>query len=1138
MKSIRLVVFAYLAVSMFVALSVAQSSLGRILGTVIDESGAVVAGAAVTVTNTATGVSRDVRTSRAGEFVVPDLEAGPYAVKAQASGFATIERKGITLEVAREVHVDFRLKPGTTSVVMTITGEAPIVDTTSNVLGTTFSNEAINELPLQGRDFQNLVVLQPGIQREPGGGFLSIRANGNRPEENNFIVDGIDDNDAYYGTTVINAEGVQGTPATILPIDAIQEFNVQSSPEADYGWKPGAIINVGIKSGTNTFHGSTYYFNRNSALDARNWFNPAPAPVSAINLHQFGASAGGPIVREKLFIFGNYEGVRDKVGNPLQVVTPISVSTGDPSVSIADAFAECNPNCSPLSVKLASYLPYNPGPTTAINTDFNNLNRGDNGILKVDYHYSQKHSFAATYFIGDSLQTEEDVNVLNPMFLSQAQTRAEVLGGAWSWAPGSSLTNQFHIGYNRFWQQVYVKDHNLNPASVGIDTGVMNPTDFGLPEIRISSFNSHTVGGNGSWPLYTTPNQTLQFANTTSYLVGKHYLKFGGEFRTGSTDNLRDTYGPGYVRFTAGGGPENSALENFVFGYPDYGYVAVGDSHRLVSQKSFGFFIQDAWKTTSRLMINAGLRYDVTLPITEQHNLLANFDPVQGLVQVGKQISQPYNTDPKNIAPRLGFNYDLFGTGKTVLRVGAGIIYEIPHISIFIGQNNTEAQGLALIPTGLTATDINGNPLPLKGTINATTEAFASGQTLLATNWQAGGPIFGNLSPGSVTCSYVPVPPVGQQYAYNPCPVFGVTHNIKAPFVTNWNLNIEQALWPDAALTMAYVGTKGNRLYSIRDINQNNYAADQANQADEQSGRPFLNQFPYLSFIDMLANQDNSIYHSLQVTVKQRTHRGFYFVAGYTWAHAIDEAGQNRTFSIQDSNNPGAERSNSSTDIRDRFTIAATYDLPSRSGHAQMLQGWRMNSIFTAQSGEPIAFYDDVYDISGTGEFNDRWNFFGSPSAIHWSKPPAALPYYAYDGSPNSTNPACDAVASQGQLANYGCFAGPGWVMAPPEPGQFGTMGRYLVRGPNYVDWDFSLIKTFKFHERYSLEARAEFFDILNHPNFAGVDGDLADTTLNTPFPPTTTVGQAAYTTDVAASNPVVGSGGARHIQFGLKIIW
>jgi len=276
----------------------------------------------------------------------------------------------------------------------------------------------------------------------------------------------------------------------------------------------------------------------------------------------------------------------------------------------------------------------------------------------------------------------------------------------------------------------------------------------------------------------------LQFTDNVNYLLGKHNLRFGGEFRVGGTDNLRDTYGPGYVRFSSDG--PASPLENFTTGDAAYAYVAVGNSHRLVSQKSFGAFIQDDWRAIPRLTITAGLRYDLSLPITDQHDLLANFDPARGMVQVGKQISSPYNTDYNNFAPRLGFAYDVFGTGKTVVRAGIGVIYEIPHITVYIGQNSTEAQGLALIPTGLQLTGPNGT-VPSPGNINATTATLTD--TQVSANWKAGGPIFGNLSPGGVNCAYAPALDID-----NPCPVFGVNRNIATPYVMNWNFNVEQAL--------------------------------------------------------------------------------------------------------------------------------------------------------------------------------------------------------------------------------------------------------------------------------------------------------------------------------------------------------
>jgi hypothetical protein len=1111
--------------------SFAQTNQGTISGVVTDSTGAVVTKALVTVLNAETGVSRVLQTNEAGEYVARSLTPGVYQVTVEATGFKKFERRGIRLEVATTLGLDFKLTPGAVTEVLTVTGEQPLVETLSNTLGGTFSNVAITELPLQGRDFQNLAILQPGIQRIPGGGFQSITANGNRPEDNNFIIDGIDDNDAYYGTTVINAEGVEGTPATHLPIDAIQEFNIQSGPEADYGWKPGAIINVGIKSGTNAFHGSTYYFNRNSATDARNWFNPTPAPVSALNLHQFGVDAGGPIIKDKLFIFGNYEGVRNKVGNPLSVDSPLTVTAPggpDPSSSLLDAVAECTAagTCSQMSLNLIPLFPLNPGPSTLVNLDFNNLNREDNAILKADYHLSQQHAFVATYFFGDSLQTEEDTNVLNTKFLSQAKTRAQVLGTSWIWTPNARVTNQLRFGFNNFWQQVLTADHNTNASDFGIDTGVTDPLNFGLPVVRISGFNR--LGGSNSWPLYTTPNRTLQFFDTVSYVIGTHNLRFGGEFRTGSTDNLRNTYGKGEIRFNSHGGL--SALENFTQGFVQQATVFVGDSHRDVSQKSFGAFVQDSWRAAKRLTINAGLRYDLSLPITEAHDLLANFDPAIGLVQVGKQISKPYNTDYNNFAPRLGFAWDFSGKGTTVIRAAAGVIYEIPHISVFIGQNGTEANGLAVIPTGVPGVTPSG------GTIVATTNIL--GRSDATVNYQAGGPVFGDLSPSALSCS-----------PDNPCPILGTVKNLVTPYVINWNLNLEQALWRDGALTLAYVGNKGNKLYSLRDINQNVYANDF--NGDEQSGRPYNAQYPFLSYIDQLGNGDASIYHGLQVTLKQRTSHGLYFVAGYTWAHTIDDSSGNRTFDIQNSYDPAAERGNGANDVRHRFTLATTYEPPSRNGFGQMLKGWRLNNIFSAQTGRPLFVYDSFYDISGTGEFNDHWNLTGDPADFRWTKSLPAIPFidpslFTYDsfGHVNGGGDTrCLSAAKNqdelDQLGNYGCFAEGHSAITPPAAGTFGNMRRNALYGPAYFDWDFSLLKTFTFGERVKLEARAEIFNILNHPNFAGVDHDLSDSFLTFAGDPNnSTFGVANYTPDVAASNPVVGSGGSRHFQFGVKVIW
>src|SRR5271154_4391777 len=339
--------FRIVSVLLVLALSTAalwaQSNEGRIIGTIRDTSGGVVVGARVSIINTETNVVRALVSNSAGDYVAPALEPGSYKVSAEAPGFKTTQSEAFRVEVSRDVRIDLKLTPGTVSETIVVKEDATLTDTTDTTLNGVLGNKAINEMPLQGRDFQNLLPLHPGVQRTPGGGFHSVTSNGNRPDDNNFYIDGADDNDAYYGETVVNDAGISGTPASFLPLDSIQEFNTQEGPGAEYGVKPGVVVNMGIKSGTNNIHGSAYYFSRNNAVDARNYFDPPPSPVSALILHQFGASIGGPIKKDKWFYFVNYEGIRDKVGNPGVTDSPATVSLANQLGGIA------NPDGSPNS---------------------------------------------------------------------------------------------------------------------------------------------------------------------------------------------------------------------------------------------------------------------------------------------------------------------------------------------------------------------------------------------------------------------------------------------------------------------------------------------------------------------------------------------------------------------------------------------------------------------------------------------------------------------------------------------------------------------------------------------------------------------------------------------------------------------
>lgn len=1171
--------FRFAAVSIAIAfaavLCVGQTYQGRILGSVSDTAGAVVPGAIVTVRNGATGVERTLSTNQAGEYVAADLDPGTYIVSVEAAGFRTARVESVVLQVSRDARVNLTLEPGSADQTIEVNAQQTLVDTVDSTLNAVLENKAINELPLQGRDFQNLLPLHPGVQRTPGGGFQSITSNGNRPDENNFFIDGAIDNDVYYGESVLNEAGIQGTPASFLPLDAIEEFNTQESPTAEYGEKPGVVMNLGIKSGTNDVHGTGYYFTRNSAVDARNYFDPPPNPVSDLIMHQFGVSVGGPIKKDKWFYFVNYEGIRDKVGNPGVYDSPVTVSLASranelPSgfapenYSLVDAIAACQPNCNPLSLQLSKLFLPNPGFTlkqsdpAAINFDFDNSNRGDNLIAKTDFHLNERNVFSARYFYGNSDLVEMDTIPLRPQWLSTTSPTTQVFGVNWVWTPNSRWVNEARYSFDSFSEGIFPLDHNVNPTSYGLNTGVTNPLLFGMPRINPGTDAFNYLGGNSGWPLATTPSKTQNWSDTVSYTAGRHIMRFGAQFMYGSVGYFRATEGRGRVDF--------SDLTDFMAGDAHRWEFLYGDPGRNLSMKSFGLFFQDGYRIRPRLTLNYGIRYDVTYPIKDSRNLLANYVPTLasgspgGIVQVGDGISSPYPTRYNNISPRLGFAWDIFGTGKTVLRGGSGIIFSQPSIRTFLFSGG----GLNLNPTAGALGVTPGN-----GTITSFLEDSRDTSVL---NWNTTGPaIFPALSNSGAACS------VDSQ-----CFVFAVDPHLKTPYTENWNLNLQQALPGNSMLQLAYVGNHGVDLYSITDPNQVNANSPLENPTTgcdfcEELGRP-LNAncsvaqgglglggpcFPYIGFMQLLSNQANSIYHSLQVTFTKRYSHGLYLLAGYTWAHAIDTSTSNTAGVPQNSLDYAADRGNGDFDIRNRLTLSLTYDVPSRKSFAQMLEGWQVTSIVTLEGGEPYTLGDFNDDISLTGEFADRWDISGSPGNIHWS-PTTPIPYidpsqFNADANGNvisgATAPAqlCfnAAMAAGGQAAanqlngnipfanlagfsstSGGCYVSGNTVLTPPAPTTFGNAGRNIFRGPRFYDWDFSVSKVWKLNERIKLQFRGEVFNILNHPSF---DVFSMNNDLSVPA----TVGTPAFTPDLgSASNPVLGTGGSRHIQLGAKVIW
>jgi hypothetical protein len=458
-----------------------------------------------------------------------------------------------------------------------------------------------------------------------------------------------------------------------------------------------------------------------------------------------------------------------------------------------------------------------------------------------------------------------------------------------------------------------------------------------------------------------------------------------------------------------------------------------------------------------------------------------------------------------------------------VIRAGASIIYETPALADFLGQccmNNATTIGIQVIPTGALGVQPGGGKIDV-GSTNL------PGSSL---NWTTAGPVF-NTS--TINC------------AVSPCSILAINRNIRNPYVSMWNLNVQRAFTNNVSLQVAYVGNHGTKLYSIYDINQveNQSPAEIAcAHCEAIADRPFGTTFPFLQFINYLTNGYESNYNGLQSTLTGRNYHGLSFIIGYTYAHSLDQASDDRITTPQNSRDPAAEYGSSDTDIRHRVTLSLTYAIPGIKSRAQLLEGWQLNSIVVLQGGQPWPVIDTGNDISGTGESNDRWNFFGNPSDFSPS-PYGAIPFFpgGTTAQPGQTlaidNSACVAHASLAALESYGCYVKGNSVMTPPDFGTFGTMGRNLFRGPAFYNWDLSIVKNWKFGERLTAQLRGEFFNVLNHPNFANPWGPQGTYGQVDPSSPSS-FGLAGATPDVASANPVIGTGGPRNIQVGLKFIF
>ena len=482
-----------------------QGSTGHIVGTITDANGGAVTGATVTILDVQRGTSRPLTTDESGAFNAPNLTPGEYKVRAEFRGFKTIERQNVALGVGQELRVDLTLQPGEQTQTITVTEAVPLVETTNAELGGTLQNAVINDLPLNGRNFENLLDLRPGVTKYVGNSGWTQSSNGLRPHDNFFMVDGINSNDPWMAQSVMNAVMAAGDAGTMLPIDAIDEFKTQQNPRAEFGWKPGAVVNVGVKSGTNTIHGSAYAYGRSDAFDARNFFEVGTNPKVPLSLKQFGGSVGGPIKKDKLFYFANFEDQQYSVGNPVQHNVPITNTSSTDAkfglVAACSAVASANrralslqlagldATCTPLS-NYPGLFPVNNGTTTTLGTSLSSTNRIYSGVGKIDYHINDKHSLSGMYFIspGSGTFVDDPPNQVAQQWLTNQYARSQVGSVGWTYVPNSKWVNSFRFGYSHYYQTFLGADHAQDPANYSYNgstyhlyTGQTDKDRFGLP---------------------------------------------------------------------------------------------------------------------------------------------------------------------------------------------------------------------------------------------------------------------------------------------------------------------------------------------------------------------------------------------------------------------------------------------------------------------------------------------------------------------------------------------------------------------------------------------------------------------------------------------------------------------------------
>ena len=1057
-----------------VAYSQAFSSL---TGVVQDTTAAVIPGAQVSASNLETGAERTTETNEQGLFTIPLLPPGTYQVSATKEGFRSAVRDNLRLEVNQTARVEFQLEVGAVTETVEVTGTVPLLESQSSSIGQVIETKAIEDLPLNGRNFVQLAILGPGVT---GVGFGSagtimsgtrpddlrpgseLFSNGNREGSNNFLMDGVDNNERL--TLAI----------TLRPsVEAVREFKIQTNLfTAEQGRNAGATVNVITKSGSNEWHGAAYEFLRNDKLDARQYFAAGNAPKPAFRQNQFGAAFGGRIVRNKLFFFTNYEGFEKRQANArVNTVPTAAMRVGDfsgvrdifdPATTVADPSAPSRFRNSAFANRLIPQTRFDsvtsrliqayPLPDSAglVNNHIStpkDSQSWDQGDGRIDWNVNDSNAVFGRYSQQNTVTTKPSTflpttvpGLSTPVSLGNEDTfagdsdlKAYNMVGNWVHTFGPTMVLEARLGFNRFnlnfTQEGAVEGAKLGEA-LGVARSNQGPMSDGIPIFSPGGYSG--IGQTRSLPIIREEN-TYHPSATLTKIQGRHTFKFGFEtalrnlrqFQT-NRGNGRFNFGREFSRDHNNAGTTGDAMAGFLLGAAsviEQDFTLVFPNIQL---GEYSYFVQDDWRVNDRLTFNLGLRYEYDTRVTEKDDQWTNFDVVTGKLLIAGFNTDSYtgvNNDPNNFAPRFGFAFRVLN--GTILRGGYGIFYNKSGSEAVIMRRHRQ--------------------LPF-GPINAANiDVFSA-------------------SPRRVQAGFDPIPNLDfAVVADNPVgSLLAVAEDYRTGYAQQFNLQIQQELPAEMVFKVGYVGNVNSRLDTTFDYNQ-----PFPGPGAPAPRRPLATIAPNVVGVTYNTTDANSHYHALQTTLERRFSDNLGFLAAYTWSHTIDTTANafggaaNGPFP-QDIRNRGADRGTAGFDIQHRFTYSTNYTIPVGKGQAidfnngilnYVIGGWKTNGIFTWQGGLPYTptLNSSVSNAGGSRPDLLRDATLDDPDRAMW-----------FDTSFKTAN------AAWGEPAQFA----------------FGNAGRNILRGPGRVNLDFSLFKDIPITERFNVQFRAEMFNLFNTPQF------------------------------------------------------